>query len=439
MLIINLLLTFATHSFIYSQAMTGNMLLFSIQSVFQSDYRVWIFAGPVIIAAIVLWIWQILQHRKLVAELAMMSKMKRHNIEYELVLKAMKLSTWRIDVPTRSVTFESDYRERSDNIIPSPGASVDSISACLMPEYEHRVKKSLDDIMSGRIEDLHEQYQMQVPHSDKSYWAESYATVDKRDIEGKPLTIVGTTMRIDGQKEIEQALITARNQAEESERLKTAFLANISHEIRTPLNAIVGFSDVLPMAQTDEERNELISLIKQNNAHLLRLFDDMVNMSKLEAGGNKSLNKTQFALMPLFAELVDKYKPACAEKNLVLTVDDNGGSDLSVVTDRDRLKEILNQYLNNAVKFTSQGSIKIGAEKTQKALRLYVSDTGKGIPADRCDERLFERFVKVDEFVPGTGLGLSICRSIATNLGGVVGVESTLSKGSTFWVDLPLN
>ena len=107
-------------------------------------------------------------------------------------------------------------------------------------------------------------------------------------------------------------------------------------------------------------------------------------------------------------------------------------------TDRDRLGEIINQYVNNAVKFTSEGAITLGFEQREKVLRIWVKDTGKGIPEDRCDDHLFERFVKIDEFVPGTGLGLSICRSMALSLGGKVGVQSALGKGATFWVEIPL-
>ena len=110
----------------------------------------------------------------------------------------------------------------------------------------------------------------------------------------------------------------------------------------------------------------------------------------------------------------------------------------TIKTDRDRLKEILNQYMNNAVKFTDSGSISIGCERLASTIRIWVSDTGKGIPEDKCNEHLFERVVKVDDFVAGTGLGLSICRSLANTLGGIVGVESVYGKGSTFWVDIPL-
>ena len=303
--------------------------------------------------------------------------------------------------------------------------------------YLQEFKGLLADILEGRKDEVHIQYQIGLPNSDKVYWSEIFATVDKRNMNGKPLTIVGTTRRIDEQKKLETELMEARNRAEESDRLKSAFLANITHEVRTPLNAIVGFSDVLPMVQSDEERNELIKLIKQNNAHLLRLFDDMLNISKLEAGNSGHIVKEDVELLPLFREMVDKYLPLCVEKGLEVFVEESSEKE-TIKTDRDRLKEILNQYMNNAVKFTDSGSISIGCERQASTIRIWVSDTGKGIPEDKCNEHLFERFVKVDDFVAGTGLGLSICRSLANTLGGIVGVESVYGKGSTFWVDIPL-
>jgi signal transduction histidine kinase len=211
----------------------------------------------------------------------------------------------------------------------------------------------------------------------------------------------------------------------------------MSHEVRTPLNAIVGFSEVLPMAQSEEERNALINLINENNVQLLRLFDDMVSMSKLEAGGS-AVKKTHFSLKPLLEEIRVKYEQEAAKKGLTLAIDPLP-DDLQLYTDRDRLREILNQYVNNAVKFTASGGITLGCTQQGATLRIWVRDTGKGIPEALCNSQLFERFFKIDEFVPGTGLGLSICRSLAVSLGGTVGVVSTPGKGSTFWVDLELS
>lgn len=416
---------------------TCTILMFSLRSLMRADYLTWIVGILVLLIALLLFIYQLRQNKMLKADVAQLGKMKHHNIEYELVLKAMKLGTWRVDIPTKSVTFENDYRDKMDDYTPQPGTSVQAICDQLVPGDRERIAKGMLDLMAGRIDEYHEQYQVRIPNSEKTYWGESYAMIDKRDLDGRPLSIVGTSMRIDEQKNIEQALIEARNHAEESDRLKSAFLANMSHEIRTPLNAIVGFSDILPQAQSEEERNQLIELIKQNNAHLLRLFDDMVNMSKLEAGNGEQVVKSTFDLNLLLNEQKNKYTGINQNAAVEIGARTDEGT-FSLTTDRNRLAEILNQYMNNALKFTTKGSILLGYDTTDDGVRIWVRDTGKGIPADKCNERLFERFVKVDEFIPGTGLGLSICRSLALSLNGRVGMESELGKGSTFWVDLPL-
>lgn len=400
------------------------------------DILIWVIGIPLLIVTVVLLLYQYHHSGKLQKELTMLEKIKRHSIEYDLVLKAMKLSVWRIDVPTRTITYESDYREATENPILAPDTDVNVFCNTLSPASLDRIHAGIENLVAGRVDEFHEQYEMLMPHRDRSTWGELFATVDKRDMDGNPLTIVGTSMNIDKQKEIEQALIEARNKAEESDRLKSAFLANMSHEIRTPLNAIVGFSEVLGMAQSDEERDQLVALIKQNNAHLLRLFDDMVNMSKLEAGGD-TVKKSHFELKELLQELLDRYADMAAQKGLTLRLD-AAVDDLRPFTDRERLREILNQYLNNALKFTDKGEVTIGYDVQNDVLRVWVRDTGKGIPADHCDDRLFERFVKVDDFVAGTGLGLSICRTLAMSLGATVGVSSKEGEGSLFWVKMKI-
>lgn len=412
------------------------ILFLTIGQLLRIDVLIWVLGIPVVLAAAATLYYQMKQHRQLRTELRMLSKVKRNAIEYDLVLKAMKLTVWRIDVPTRTITYESDFRETPGIPIIAPNSDVELFCNTLTPESKERITAGMNQLLEGHIEEFHEQYEMILQQGKVSRWGEMYATVDQRDINGRPVTVVGTSMNIDRQKDIERALIEARNKAEESDRLKSAFLANISHEIRTPLNAIVGFSDVLSMAQSEEERTQLVNLIKQNNAQLLRLFDDMVNMSKLDAGGD-AVKKEHFDLKTLLVELADRYQPEYDKKGIELqtSVQD---TDLQLYTDRGRLREILNQYLNNALKFTEKGSVTIGYELRGEHVRLWVRDTGKGIPAEHCNEHLFERFFKVDEFIAGTGLGLSICRSLAQTLGGTVGVQSKEGAGSLFWVEIAL-
>lgn len=413
----------------------GILPLISFADLMQMDILFWLIALPMVVLLTVYWIWQKRQHKKLESEVALLDTVKQRTIEYDLVLKAMKLAVWHIDVQERTITYDSDYRDVLD--IPSvpPGSDVELFCDDLLPEDKSRIAARMMDLVEGRVDQVHEQYQSRSPLSDATNWGETYAVVDKRDANGRPKTIVGTSMRIDKQKEIELALIKARNQAEESDRLKTAFLANVSHEVRTPLNAIVGFSEVLAGSSSDEERQQLSDLIRQNNARLLNLFEDMVNMSKLEAGG-ESVHKTRFQMDDLLRELVEKYAARAAEKQLTLAIDKHS-EPLEPNTDRDRLLQILSHYVDNALKFTTQGGVMIGCNLVVGNMRVWVRDTGKGIDSQFCGDKLFERFVKIDEFEQGTGLGLSICRSLALTLGGKVGVESEVGQGSLFWVDVP--
>ena len=254
----------------------------------------------------------------------------------------------------------------------------------------------------------------------------------ERDENGKPLKIVGTSQRIDERKEMETSLVTARNKAEESDRLKTAFLANMGHEIRTPLNAIVGFADLLPVVESEEDRNQLIREIQNNNHKLLRIIDGLVSMSKIEAGA-KSLMMAKVDVNQVLEQMVNTYQPT----TMLAMMTECPLEELPMQTDREKLLEILDNLVQNAIKFTTEGYITLGYNVLGDRVRIWVKDTGKGIPAED-QERIFERFVKLDEYIPGTGLGLSVAKSHALSLNGTIGVESKVGEGSTFWVELPL-
>ena len=411
------------------------LFLVTQQSTFSTEVVVWIVGSILLVASIVLLIWQRKAGRELSMELSHLEKMKKHNVEYELVLKAMRLCTWHIDVAARTITYDNDFRERNDCFMPEPGTSLDVLVEAMADADKKRIQKSLEEICEGDKDKYHEISQIRSSQDGSYYWTESYATVTTRDTEGKPLVIVGTSMCIDERKEMESALVIARNKAEESDRLKSAFIANMSHEIRTPLNAIIGFTSVLPDIDGDEERKELIGLIQENNQKLLRIIDDVMNISKIESGKEK-LVMTSFELNDFMRSVMDSHVPNL-QPGVSLSAMFNQSA-LNVTTDMDRLREILNHLLSNAVKFTSKGSVIIGYDAPHEGrVRLWVQDTGKGISPEH-QERVFERFFKVDEYIPGAGLGLSICRTMAYSIGGDVGVESTLGEGSKFWVDLPI-
>ena len=375
--------------------------------------------------------------RKLQTELVELEKVRQNNVESEFVLKAMKLSTWHIDVPTKMLYVDADFRDNKGGLVGPPEFPIEDLTNVIDRADAQRVWMAIDKICTGASPSYHEVYRVKLGKGALYYWEESYGTIAARDVDGNPTRIVGTSMRIDAQKQMEADLIAARNKAEESDRLKTAFLANMGHEIRTPLNAIVGFADLLPVVESEEDRNQLISEIQKNNYKLLNIIDGLVSMSKVEAEA-KSLVKSQTNIVPVLQEIADYYRTMVDGSTVVLATQ-FPYPEILMNTDITKFKEIVNNLMQNAVKFTAHGSITLGFDLQQgDKLLLWVLDTGKGI-AEEHQERIFERFFKVDEYVPGTGLGLSVAKSHVESLGGSIGVDSVLGNGSRFWVELPLS
>ena len=234
-------------------------------------------------------------------------------------------------------------------------------------------------------------------------------------------------------EEREGQLVVAREKAEESDMLKSAFLANMSHEIRTPLNAIVGFSSILAETDEEQEKREYISIIENNNALLLQLIGDILDLSKIEAG-TLEFNFSDFELNELMHEKENIIRMKTAEG--VELIFEPGLDACLFHSDRNRLSQLLINLLTNAAKFTAKGSIRFGYRTEGSRLRFYVSDTGCGIPPEG-QRRIFDRFVKLNSFKQGTGLGLPICKSIVEHLGGEIGVKSEEGRGTTFWFTLP--
>lgn len=370
--------------------------------------------------------------KRLRKELIEIEKVRQNNIEYDFVLKAMKIAVWRYDSSTKAFIYENDYRDGRDNYVPGVNESFVATLSAIAPADVERVSRAFEDLCEGRSDSYHQEYQVINKKTGNSYWEESYATIVERDADGKPTKIVGTSQRIDERKHLENSLVAARNKAEESDRLKTAFLANMGHEIRTPLNAICGFADLLPVIDNPEDRNQMIAEIQSNNRKLLRIIDGLVSMSKIEAGA-KSLMMAKVDLNQLLQQMADTYQPTT---NLPIQVQ-CPLPELKIESDREKVLEILDHLVQNAVKFTTEGEITLSYEVQGNQVRVNVADTGKGV-AKADQARIFERFVKLDEYIPGTGLGLSVVESLVKNLGGSVGVDSSLGVGSNFWFVLPL-
>ena len=268
---------------------------------------------------------------------------------------------------------------------------------------------------------------------DNKHVIEVFATPifnEQGDVDGVVIRVDDVTERQHMIGELEKA----RSRAEQSDKLKSAFLANMSHEIRTPLNAIVGFSDLLMVTEDQEEKEEFIQIINANNELLLKLINDILDLSKIEAG-SVELKYEPFDLSEHFENMFTSMKQRLKNPDIVLT-EINPYHCCRVTLDRNRVAQIITNYVTNAIKYTSKGSIKMGYACKDGGVYFYVKDTGIGIADDK-KGKVFQRFEKLDEFAQGTGLGLSICKAIAEAMGGKVGFESVHNEGSLFWAFLP--
>lgn len=235
-------------------------------------------------------------------------------------------------------------------------------------------------------------------------------------------------------EQMKRELLIAKEKAETSDQLKSAFLANMSHEIRTPLNAIVGFSRIIAESTDADERKSYYDIVEANNERLLQLINEILDLSKIEAGMVEfTLNPVR--LHPLCKEIHDALKFRCPMG--VELIYEPSDEDIIIEGDKNRIFQVVSNLIGNAFKFTTSGSVSYGYHRTDNEIEFHVSDTGIGIEADKLS-KVFERFVKVNNFAQGTGLGLSICKTIIERLGGTISVTSEFGKGTTFTFTLPL-
>ena len=226
----------------------------------------------------------------------------------------------------------------------------------------------------------------------------------------------------------------AQAQAEAANQNKSVFLANMSHEIRTPLNVIMGFSNLIVTAATEEEKRMYAEVLENNCSLLLQLINDILDLSKIESG-TLTFAEEEMELNILLVELASAMRTRIVAEEVILNCV-TLSAPCFVVAEKKRLSQVLINLLTNAIKFTTKGSIRLGYEIHGKMLYFYVADTGCGFPESQ-KQKVFERFVRLDSAKPGTGLGLAICRTIVEKMGGCIGVESEEGKGSCFWFTIP--
>ena len=300
------------------------------------------------------------------------------------------------------------------------------------PDDRALLIRFLDDARKGLTTKLSKE--MRVLREDGTYtWTHVNLLVKKYAPQDRIIEIISINYDITELKRTEEMLVKARDKAEESDRLKSAFLANMSHEIRTPLNAIVGFSSLLTSTESAAEKELYNSLIGHNNKLLLNLINDVIDLSKIESG-YLELRPDWVNLTELLDESVAEYVHQVPSGVELLT--NYPAHDSLVELDSLRIKQILSNFLSNALKNTATGHVEVFYEVDHQSVRIGVKDTGRGIPQNML-EKIFERFEKLDSFAQGAGLGLPICKLIVEKMNGRILVDSQLGIGTTFIIELP--
>lgn len=365
--------------------------------------------------------------KNITEELEKQRELEENRLKTELVINSNGITQWDYDLVTGMLSSPN-----KDSFL-SQGVTGKAFFERVYPEDRKLLEEMQKKLVLGESESQNEQIRFYYPAENEYRWLDIHAIVFERDEKGKVTKITGLRQDITDKKRMTDELIRLRDKAEEANRLKTAFLANMSHEIRTPLNAIVGFSNLIAQTENPEEIKEYCHIIETNNELLLQLINDILDLSKIEAEQLEFVF-SDISVPDIFNGLKQIYKLRVKEG--VELVCDLPEGEYIIHSERNRLTQVVSNFLTNACKFTSEGSIKMGFTGFKNGLRFYVTDTGKGIAQENVPY-VFDRFTKFDSFVQGTGLGLSICQTIIKRLGGDIGVESELGKGSTFWFTIP--
>lgn len=358
-------------------------------------------------------------------------ELKERNYKMELTFKTVGMSYWDYDVKTRQYR---SFNDPVNDFNPEKAIMPEDYLKAAHPEDTERVRENMVGMSAGQYKEFSLQYRS------RTKWDQDWQTLivtglpSERDKKGNVIRYTGIAFNNTKWEKMAQELKEMKDKAELSDRLKSAFLANMSHEIRTPLNAIVGFSELLVDSDDPDEKKEYWHIIESNNDLLLRLINDILDLSKIESG-IIDRKRERFNLTKLCNELYVMMRSKIPNADVEL-VQDNPCSECWIFLDSNRLKQVWMNFLTNAVKYTRSGYIRMGYSVEKDGIRFYVEDTGTGIPKELQD-RVFGRFQKLNEFVQGTGLGLAISRAIVEAAGGEIGFTSEQGIGSTFWAWVP--
>ena len=418
-----------------SSKLPEGAIIANMPFVVQYKYYIWAAGFILVVMLLLLFSYQ----RKRYIQEALHKKDAQEKLKREKTFLSFALDSGNIFAFRYSKgVFEFDNRFYHYLGMPCVPMKIEEFQDAIHPEELDNFLRDRNLLDSGFLSRKVTQRRCNFNKKGYEWWEFRYAQNknEKDSVSGdEAVEVSGLCLNIQRIKDTENSLIAARRKAEESDRMKLVFLANMSHEIRTPLNAIVGFSSLLVETEDKTEKQEYSKMVEENNELLLQLISDILDLSKIEAG-TFDFKFRELDIKTLCGDVARAMK--LRVKPGVELVFEPTLPSFVIVSDPNRLHQVISNFVNNAIKFTSTGSIQIGYDKPdENHLRIYVSDTGIGIAPEAC-KQIFDRFVKLNSFVQGTGLGLSISKSIIEQLGGTIGVDSELGKGSTFWFILPV-
>jgi PAS domain S-box-containing protein len=385
------------------------------------------------------------QIRKLNEELEVRIKNRTARLEESekrliLALQGGNLGFWDVNFQTEETIFNERWAQMLGYSLNEIENTREMWLKNIHPDDRERVLKVGEDYRMGRIPNYEVEYRAVTREKDV-IWQISKGAIVERDVNGAPLRMVGTVTDITERKHMEDDLIMAKEVAESADRLKSAFLATMSHELRTPLNAIIGFTGIMLQelaGPLNEEQRKQLTMVQNSSRHLLALINDVLDISKIEAG-QLNLSISSFELGPSIEKIVALVSPLAEKKEIELRLDVADNVE-TATTDQRRLEQVILNLLNNAVKFTEKGHVRISCRREDEHYILSVADTGIGIRPEEISG-LFQPFHQIDTGLSrkheGTGLGLSICKKILNLMGGEISVESQWGQGSIFTMRFP--